>query len=163
MFAFHWRLTDHASPRPNQPQSAKFGPNAVGPIRAKGGRLTSMHRDSKKDVDVNSFKGLIASRNNSGCSRGNRLKGSIVRVELKKKHLEFLSSSGFLSGALMAHLENVEWISPNRAVLDLEPGVVLEFGDELSDQLMMVGFNENYEPTLEGLIIEDLIDLFRTF
>jgi hypothetical protein len=91
------------------------------------------------------------------------LKESIVRVELKKKHLEFLSSSGFLSEALMARLENVEWISPNRAVLYLEPNAVLEFGDELSDQMMMVGFNQNYEPTLEGLIIEDLIDLFRTF
>lgn len=88
--------------------------------------------------------------------------GLIVRVELKKKHLEFLNSAGFLSDALLARLENVEWVSPNRAFLELEPSVVLEFGDELSDQLMMVGFDLNYELTVEGRMIEDLIDLFRT-
>jgi hypothetical protein len=90
------------------------------------------------------------------------MEGPVVRIELKKNGLEYLRSAGFLNEPLVARLQVVEWISPNLAVLDLEPGVVLEFGDKLSDHLMLVGFDVNYELTAEGRMIEDLIDLFRT-
>lgn len=46
------------------------------------------------------------------------MQGSRRSVELKRKHVEFLKSADFLNEGLLAQFPNIEWVSPDRAVLN---------------------------------------------
>jgi hypothetical protein len=46
-------------------------------------------------------------------------------------------------------------------ILVLEDDFADQIRDWAGERLQEVGFDENYEPTMEGLILEDLIDIFE--
>lgn len=51
--------------------------------------------------------------------------------------------------------------SDGSAVLKLSRDLAEEFREALTNELAKVGFDENYDLTAEGRILEDLIDFFH--
>ena len=84
------------------------------------------------------------------------------RVTLARSELDYLEAANFLPSPLLACLRNTEWRSTTAATLDLLPSMAEEFREAFTEQLARVGFDEAYEPTPEGKLLEDLIDRFHS-
>jgi hypothetical protein len=82
------------------------------------------------------------------------------RVTLARSDLDYLEAASFLPPTLLACLRNAELCSATAAELDLLPATAEEFREAFTEQLARVGFDDAYEPTPEGKLLEDLIDRF---
>ena len=81
-------------------------------------------------------------------------------VELSSKELAYLKSSGFLPEALRRILEKGKVQEGGRCLFSLSIQEAEEFRSIFTDRLAKVGFDEDYQITSEGQMLEDLIDRF---
>lgn len=88
------------------------------------------------------------------------MKISACCVDLTRNEVDYLEAAGFLPPILLARLRGAQWRSATAAALELSPATVEEFREAFTEQLAKVGFDEAYEPTAEGRLLEDLIDRF---
>lgn len=87
--------------------------------------------------------------------------GATIRhIDLPRKQFEYLDGSDFLSREQLGVIRQGKWRSPNSVSLQLPDEVAEEFREVFTNQLAKVGFDEAYEATEEGGLLEDLIDLF---
>ena len=89
------------------------------------------------------------------------MKSAIRRVSLKRAEVEYLKATNLLPPPLMACLDNVTWQSDVAGALDVTPATAEEFRQLLTERLASVGFDREYEPTDEGVLLEELIDRFE--
>lgn len=90
------------------------------------------------------------------------MKTAIRRVGLMRSEVDYLSKSGLLPVALLEHLEDIQWGSGVTGTLDVSVAVAEQFREAFTEQLAKVGFDEAYEPTEEGRLLENLIDRFHS-
>jgi hypothetical protein len=83
------------------------------------------------------------------------------RVNLLRNEAEYLSTSGFLPIGLLECLKGIAWEAGAAGTLAVPFGVAEQFREAFTEQLAKVGFDEAYEPTEEGRLLEDLIDRFH--
>ncbi|WP_434111520.1 hypothetical protein [Methylocaldum sp. GT1TLB] len=83
-----------------------------------------------------------------------------VTIELSRTEMDYLCSAGFLESQQIDTLRAVAQSSDVGVVLRLPRDSVEEFRDAFTEQLAKVGFDENYDLTPEGKMLEDLIDRF---
>ncbi len=86
---------------------------------------------------------------------------TVCRVDLTRGEVAYLNRAGFLPLALSQSLKDVRWQYGRTGTLDLSHARVEEFREAFTEQLAKVGFDETYELTPEGRILEDLIDNFH--
>ena len=79
-------------------------------------------------------------------------------VKLSDAEIEYLSKADFLT---QAQREQFSGDAGGGATLTLDLNAAEQFRDAFSEQLARVGFDENYEPTAEGTMLEELIDRFH--
>lgn len=83
---------------------------------------------------------------------------AVCSIVLSQNEADYLLSAGFLPSTLHQHLQSAQ--SNYAITLELSPEMAEEFREVFTEQLARVGFNEAYEPTKEGRLLEDLIDRF---
>ena len=89
------------------------------------------------------------------------MKTSARYVDLSRSEVDYLKTAGFLPPALLECLQDVRWRSDVAATLELSSVAAEEFREAFTEQLAKIGFDEAYEPTAEGGLLEDLIDRFH--
>ena len=80
-------------------------------------------------------------------------------IRLSRAEFDYLRSADFLAPSLVETLQ-LGVASNSVVVLTLSRDQTEEFRDAFTDRLARVGFNERYETTLEGQMLEGLIDCF---
>ena len=80
-------------------------------------------------------------------------------VKLSHAEVEYLSNANFLTSSQLAMLSNAE-SSVDGVNLILTKNSAEGFRDKFTEELARVGFDENYETTTEGQMLEELIDRF---
>jgi hypothetical protein len=88
------------------------------------------------------------------------MKTTVRRVDLKRSEVDYLKTADLLPPTLLECLKDVQWQSGVAGTLDVSAATAEEFREVLTGQLAKVGFDEAYEPTAEGRLLEDLIDRF---
>jgi len=81
------------------------------------------------------------------------------KIELNKVEHEYLISSSFLPLDLKKMLNTNQRAGDSHIVMITEEQAD-EFRDLFGEQLQLIGFDEHYNPTREGKILESLIDKF---
>lgn len=82
-------------------------------------------------------------------------------VVLSHDETDYLLSAGFLPLALRQRLQSkVNRRLDDTATFELSAATAEEVREALTEQLAKVGFDEAYEPTDEGSLLEELIDRF---
>ena len=82
-------------------------------------------------------------------------------VELNENEYDYLTSSkDFLSKGLLTKIIDSSEKMPFKYILRLPEEDIDELRDLCGDQLQIVGFDKDYSLTLEGRILEVLIDKF---
>lgn len=82
-------------------------------------------------------------------------------IDLTRGEVDYLETAGFLPPALLKSLRGAQWHSAAASVLELSPETAEEFREAFTEQLAKVGFDEAYDPTAEGRLLENLIDRFH--
>lgn len=88
------------------------------------------------------------------------MKRTVRRVELTPSEVDYLQRPGVLPPTLLGRLEDVRWQSGVVGTLEVSAATAEEFREVFTHRLGKVGFDEAYEPTAEGRLLESLIDRF---
>ena len=88
------------------------------------------------------------------------MSASFVTIRLGRREIDYLINSKFLAPPQIEVVRAAESTSGGTAVLELSRDSAEEFREAFTNELAKVGFDENYNLTAEGRILEDLIDLF---
>lgn len=83
----------------------------------------------------------------------------MLTIELNNNEHDYLCSASFLTDGLRKVLFSGE-SSDNIYLLKISEDQAEAFRDLCGEQLQRVGFDDKYKPTLEGKILESLIDKF---
>lgn len=94
------------------------------------------------------------------------MKTSVRCVALTLTEVDYLKTAGLLPPALFECLKSVRWRSGAAGLgaagtLEVSAATAEEFREAFTERLTKVGFDESYEPTAEGKLLEDLIDRFH--
>jgi hypothetical protein len=89
------------------------------------------------------------------------MKTSVRCVDLTLTEVDYLKTADLLSPALFECLKSVRWRSGTVGTLEVSAATAEEFREAFTERLAKVGFDESYEPTAEGKLLEDLIDRFH--
>ncbi len=81
-----------------------------------------------------------------------------MKINLDKKEYAFLKNCNFLQKKIIDALHKVSKSDDNFYQIDISDELFALMYKALEDQLQYLGFDENYELTKEGVIIEGLID-----
>ncbi len=81
------------------------------------------------------------------------------KVRLDKEEYTYLQEKDFFSQVILKNI-NTEKKSDNVFIVILPEDAADELRDLLGEQLQIYGFDENYEVTKEGMMLENLIDKF---
>lgn len=81
-------------------------------------------------------------------------------IKLNKSEYVYLAHAPFLTEELKALLIHAVPQNNDRYLLTLSEEKADELRDLCGEQLQRVGFDEKYDPTLEGKMLESLIDKF---
>lgn len=85
-------------------------------------------------------------------------------IVLSNDEVNYLVSARFLPAALLQYIQSGKYRQSNDTLaLELSPATAEQFRDAFTERLAKVGFDEAYEPTEEGILLEDLIDRFYCF
>jgi hypothetical protein len=76
------------------------------------------------------------------------------------REIDYLRNAKFLGPLQNEAVRGAESSSDGGAVLRLSRNSAEEFRETFTNELAKVGFDENYDLTAEGRILEDLIDFF---
>ena len=74
--------------------------------------------------------------------------------------MTYLSNTKFLPADLEKIVSDAEVTEGKERILKLDRDTAELFRDEFTSRLARVGFGEDYEPTREGKLLEELIDRF---
>lgn len=86
---------------------------------------------------------------------------TVRHVDLKRNEVDYLAAASHLPPTLLKCLENVRWHSGAAGIIEVSAATVEEFREFFTERLAKFGFDESYEPTAEGRLLEDLIDRFH--
>lgn len=81
-------------------------------------------------------------------------------VKLSKSEFDYLRHASFLEPEFKKSLEEARKQRGGSFLLDLSRDIAESFRDRFTLELARVGFDENYELTDIGEVLEDLIDRF---
>ncbi|MGH7989684.1 MAG: hypothetical protein ACREDS_05745 [Limisphaerales bacterium] len=84
----------------------------------------------------------------------------IMRIKLNTDEVSYLLNGKFLSENLLTLLHNAKKPNPSTVILEISNDEADTFRDVFGERMQEVGFDEKYEPTSEGKILESLIDRF---
>lgn len=88
------------------------------------------------------------------------MESSVVTIQLARQEIEYLISAGFLSQCQLDVIRGAEWPSSSSAILRLPRSSAEKFRESFTEHLARVGFDENYDVTPEGKLLEEFIDRF---
>lgn len=83
-----------------------------------------------------------------------------LSVRLSRQEMDYLTSATFLSSGQLDAIRNAQRSDDASVSLTISRKVAEDFRDAFTSQLAKAGFDERYEVTAEGRILEDLIDRF---
>jgi hypothetical protein len=83
-----------------------------------------------------------------------------VRVIIFRHELPVLTSSAFIDDATKKLFISDDFCDLNRLEIEISIQAAEYISDGLTNQLAVVGFDDDYDLTDEGKILEDLIDRF---
>ena len=83
-----------------------------------------------------------------------------ISIIISRQEYEYLSSLEFLDSDAREVVDAAVWLSSRSVKLQLTLAKAEAFREMLTEQLAKNGFDETYEPTTEGLLIENLIHRF---
>lgn len=86
---------------------------------------------------------------------------SFVTIRLPRREIQYLINAKFLRPHQIEAVRAAESSNDGSAVLRLSRNSAEEFREAFTDELAKVGFDENYDVTAEGRVLEDLIDFFH--
>lgn len=81
-------------------------------------------------------------------------------ISLSKRELTYLANTKFLPEDLGLIINKMATSPDEKRILQLDRNTAERFREELTNRLARVGFGRDYEPTSEGILLEDLIDKF---
>jgi hypothetical protein len=84
-----------------------------------------------------------------------------VKLELSKEELQYLRECNFIDSSLMERIEGGPLHLRGRYHLKLSAGDAEKLGNLLTERLARTGFDQEYKLTVDGQIIETLIDKFQ--
>lgn len=85
---------------------------------------------------------------------------SSVTIKLSQQEIEYLGSANFLKPHQIGILKAAKLSGHTGITLKLSRDSAEELREAFTDELAKKGFDENYDLTPEGRILEDLIDRF---
>ena len=83
-------------------------------------------------------------------------------IQLTQAEVDYLNAADFMPASLLALLRRVESNADTTASLQVPRTASEEFRAVFTERLAKVGFDEAYELTAEGKLLEELIDRFHT-
>ncbi len=83
-----------------------------------------------------------------------------TKIKLSQSEIDYLQNSQFLQPTLLHAIENLIEENGRACAININRETAEEFRSAFTKQLAKVGFNEAYELTAEGRLLEDLIDRF---
>ena len=89
------------------------------------------------------------------------MSASFVTIRLSRREIHYLINAKFLGPLQIEAVRAAESSNDGSAVLRLSRNSAEEFREAFTQELANVGFDENYDLTAEGRILEDLIDRFH--
>lgn len=88
------------------------------------------------------------------------MSASFVTIRLPRREIQYLINAKFLGPLQIEAVRVAESCNDGSAVLRLSRNSAEEFREAFTNELAKVGFDENYDVTAEGRILENLIDFF---
>ncbi|MFA6095077.1 MAG: hypothetical protein WC757_04310 [Candidatus Paceibacterota bacterium] len=85
---------------------------------------------------------------------------SQLDIKLSDNEISYLKSANFLTQSQLTLLDIFKWNSNSSGILSLSPITAEDFREVFTEQLAKFGFDESYNLTDEGKILEELIDHF---
>jgi nicotinic acid phosphoribosyltransferase len=85
----------------------------------------------------------------------------LTTLKLSCEEIKYLHGADFIDPFLLDELRKAEVLVDASVVLRVSREAAESLRDTFTLQLAKVGFNENYDLTPEGRILEDLIDRFH--
>lgn len=89
------------------------------------------------------------------------MKTTVRYVSLTRSEVDYLKTAGLLPPTLLECLKRVRWQLGAAGTLEVSAATAEEFREAFTEQLAKVGFDESYQPTAGGNLLEDLIDRFH--
>ena len=89
------------------------------------------------------------------------MSANFVTIRLPRREIHYLINAKFLGPLQIEAVRAAESSSDGSAVMRLSRNSAEEFRETFTNELAKVGFDENYDVTAEGRILEDLIDFFH--
>ena len=86
---------------------------------------------------------------------------NFVTIRLARREIHYLLNAEFLGPRQIEAVRAIELSGDGSAVLELSRNLAEEFREAFTTELARVGFDENYDLTAEGRILENLIDIFH--
>lgn len=84
----------------------------------------------------------------------------VVNVRLSRQEAAYLIGAVFLRPHHLEAIRKGEQADRGGITLTLSRDLAEEFREAFTDQLAKVGFDQNYDATPEGRLLEELIDRF---
>jgi hypothetical protein len=88
------------------------------------------------------------------------MSASFVTIRLCRQEIDYLINAKFLGPLQIEAVRDAESSNDGGVVLRLSRDSAEAFREAFTDELAKVGFDDKYELTAEGCILEDLIDRF---
>lgn len=83
-----------------------------------------------------------------------------IAIKLNQDEYSYLCKASFLPDRLRQLFFLTERREENAYMLNISEDQADEIRDLCGEQLQLVGFDEKYDPTPEGKLLEDLVDKF---
>ncbi len=83
-----------------------------------------------------------------------------MQIKLQPNELSYLLNEKFLSKDLRTLLQSAKLLNPSTVALEITNDQADVFRDAFGERMQEIGFNDKYEPTPEGKILDSLIDRF---
>jgi hypothetical protein len=84
-----------------------------------------------------------------------------VNLELSKQELRYLKDCNFVDSSLMEKIKGETLHLRGLIHLKLSASDAVKFGDSLTERLARMGFDQEYKLTVDGEILDTLIDKLR--
>ncbi|MDR2880589.1 MAG: hypothetical protein LBV29_01635 [Azoarcus sp.] len=81
-------------------------------------------------------------------------------IRLSGREAMYLMNAEFLPVDLMRIVNSAKGGEDNGIIISVTPEISDSFRESFTERLAEVGFDDAYEPTSEGKILEELIDIF---
>lgn len=89
------------------------------------------------------------------------MSANLVTIRLPPREIQYLINANFLGPLQAEAVRAAELSSDGSAVIRLSRNSAEKFRETFTNELAKVGFDENYDLTAEGRILEGLIDFFH--